>query len=48
MLYADLDHVLRWIEADPDELLLHLTQLPADFVLIGRTVKAMEACPAAA
>ncbi len=45
VLYADLDHVLRWIEADPDELRLHLTQLPADFVLIGRTVKAMEACP---
>ncbi len=45
VLYSDLDHVLRWIEVDPDELQRHLMPLPADFVVIGRSNTAMEACP---
>lgn len=45
VLHADLDHALRWIEADPGELRQHLAELPADFVVIGRTEQAMNACP---
>jgi hypothetical protein len=45
VLYADLDHVLRWIEADRTELERHLAALPADLVVIGRTARAMQACP---
>jgi hypothetical protein len=45
VLHADLDHALRWIEADRAELVRHLAELPADFVVIGRTERAMNACP---
>jgi hypothetical protein len=45
VLHADLDHALRWIEADAAELRQHLAELPADFVVIGRTERAMNACP---
>ncbi|GAB3418828.1 hypothetical protein [Flindersiella endophytica] len=45
VLHADLDHALRWIETDPAELRQHLAELPADFVVIGRTQRAMDACP---
>lgn len=45
ILYCDLDHVLRWIEADPIELQSCLSS-SADFVVVGRSADAMEACPA--
>lgn len=45
VLHADLDHALRWIEADRAELQRHLAEKPADFVVIGRTERAMNACP---
>ncbi|GAB3747373.1 hypothetical protein [Microlunatus parietis] len=45
VLYSDLDHVMRWIEADRAELEQHLEVLPADFLVIGRTEDARSACP---
>ncbi|MGA8114031.1 MAG: hypothetical protein WCA46_10250 [Actinocatenispora sp.] len=45
VLYSDLDHVLRWIETDPGELRRHVTEPPADLVVVGRTDTAMRACP---
>ncbi|MEQ7125294.1 hypothetical protein ABN034_12305 [Actinopolymorpha sp. B11F2] len=45
VLYSDLDNALRWIEADRIEVERHLEELPADFVVIGRTDRAMNACP---
>lgn len=45
VLYSDLDHVLRWIEADRPELERGLASLPAELVVIGRTPRAMESCP---
>lgn len=46
IMHSDLDHVLRWIEADPAELQSSLTNPDADFVVVGRTADAMAACPA--
>lgn len=46
IMHCDLDHVLRWIEADPVELRSSLTSPGADFVVIGRTADAIAACPA--
>lgn len=46
IVYADLDHVLRWIEADPAELTSVVTDSTVDFTVVGRTPRAMKACPA--
>lgn len=45
ILHSDLDHVLRWIETDKAELTETLADLPAEFVVIGRTPRSMNACP---
>lgn len=45
VLYSDLDHALRWIEADRAELECCMAELPAEFVVLGRTEQAMKACP---
>ncbi|MEQ7005676.1 hypothetical protein ABN028_05680 [Actinopolymorpha sp. B17G11] len=45
VLYSDLDNALRWIEADRIEVERHLEELPADFVVISRTDRAMNGCP---
>lgn len=44
VLYGDLDHVLRWIETDEDELKRCL-ESRADLTVVGRTRMAMEASP---
>ncbi|HEY9012362.1 MAG TPA: hypothetical protein VIN06_15245 [Devosia sp.] len=47
VLYSDPDHLLRWIESDPDGLRTALTAQPdADFVVIGRSTRAMADAPA--
>jgi hypothetical protein len=46
ILYSDLDHVLRWIIADIDELASFLRDDHADLMVVGRSVEAMAACPA--
>jgi hypothetical protein len=46
IVYSDLDHVLRWIEADPAELASVVTDATNDFTVVGRTPRAMRACPA--
>lgn len=46
VLYCDLDHVLRWVEVDRTELERCLEEPSADFVVIGRSERAMRACPA--
>jgi hypothetical protein len=45
VMYSDLDHVLRWIEADRPELEKTLASVDADLVVVGRTDRAMAACP---
>jgi len=46
MLYSDMDHVLRWIEADADEMQAVLSAQPeAQLLIIGRTAEAMAAVP---
>jgi hypothetical protein len=44
-LYSDLDHVLRWIEADRLELERQLGPRADDLVVIGRSSAAMRVCP---
>jgi len=47
ILYSDPDHLLRWIEQDATGLRAVLTGHPdADFVVIGRSAKAMAEAPA--
>ena len=46
VLYSDLDHVLRWAEAAPAELLSVVTDPAHDLTVIGRSPRAMMACPA--
>lgn len=46
IVYSDLDHVLRWIEADPFELASVVTDTTEDFTVVGRTPRAMRSCPA--
>ncbi|HEV2514854.1 MAG TPA: hypothetical protein VGV07_06370 [Devosia sp.] len=46
VLYSDMDHVLRWIDADPAEMLAVLSSEPeAQLLIIGRTAEAMAAVP---
>lgn len=45
-LYADLDHVLRWISADTAELASVLDGNHPDLLVIGRSAQAMAARPA--
>lgn len=46
ILYSDLDNILRWIDADRTELESALSPGKAEFTVIGRTERAMQACPA--
>lgn len=46
VLYSDLDHILRWLEAAPNAVTTALTNPSADFVVIGRSDTAMIASPA--
>lgn len=45
VLYSDADHILRWLEARPDELRAVLDERTADLVVVGRAAAAMEASP---
>ena len=46
MLYSDIDHVLRWIDMDPEELGACLATQPAtQFLIVGRTEEAMQRIP---
>lgn len=46
ILYSDIDHILRWIELDPEEMGACLTSHPeAQFLIIGRTDEAMQRIP---
>jgi hypothetical protein len=47
ILFSDLDHVMRWLERDPDDLAAALAVLPdADFTVIGRTPEVFAEAPA--
>lgn len=46
ILYSDLDNILRWVDADRAEVESTLRPEQAEFTVIGRTDKAMRACPA--
>jgi hypothetical protein len=47
ILYSDPDHLLRWIEQDPAGLRTVLEGQPdAEFVVVGRSARAMAAAPA--
>ena len=46
ILYSDVDHILRWVEADADEMGACLIDQPeAQLLIIGRTVEAMMLIP---
>ncbi|MBS0471246.1 MAG: hypothetical protein JSR60_09255 [Proteobacteria bacterium] len=46
ILYSDFDHVMRWIEADPEELRAILTiRSDCDFLVVGRSVRAFAVAP---
>lgn len=46
VLYSDIDHVLRWIEVDAEEMDQCLKSNPAsEFLIIGRTDEAMRHIP---
>lgn len=46
VLYSDIDHVLRWIEADAEELGSCLASHPGtELLIIGRTEAAMQRIP---
>lgn len=46
VLYTDFDHLLRWIEGDPDDLQRVLTFRPElDFLVVGRGPRAFAAEP---
>lgn len=45
VLYSDLDHVLRWVSSDRPELERVLAPSDADLTVVGRTDRAMAACP---
>ena len=46
VLYCDFDHLMRWVEANPEELRATLaTQPGAAFVVIGRSARAFAAEP---
>ncbi len=46
ILYADADHILRWVEQDPRELDLVLARIKgSDCTVVGRGPKSFEALP---
>jgi hypothetical protein len=46
VLYSDMDHVLRWIDAEPAEMhAVLVAQSEAQLLIIGRTAEAMAAVP---
>jgi len=45
VLYSDLDHILRWLENEPNEVAQCLASFDTDVRVIGRTVEAMRECP---
>jgi hypothetical protein len=46
ILYSDFDHILRWIDAAPDELRATLAAQPAaDLLVVGRSPRAFAAEP---
>jgi hypothetical protein len=46
ILYSDLDHVLRWVEDDPDELERTIARIATcDVLVVGRSPEAMAASP---
>ena len=45
VLYSDLDHVVRWIDADRAEVKCTVSDPSADLVVIGRTRSAMTRSP---
>jgi len=45
VLYSDLDNMLRWIEADRQEVAKILESFDGDLVVVGRTARALAACP---
>ena len=46
ILYADPDHVLHWLKADPAELLAVLVAQPeSGFLIVGRSARAFAAVP---
>jgi len=45
ILYSDGDHILRWIEARPDEVRAALGEPTADLLVVGRSPAAMAASP---
>ncbi len=45
VLYSDLDNVLRWVETDGREVEKVLASLDTDLIVVGRTDRAMAACP---
>jgi hypothetical protein len=45
VLYSDLDNLLRWVEADRHEVEKMLASLDGDLLIVGRTDRAMAACP---
>lgn len=45
VLYSDGDHILRWIEARPDELAAVLDDPADDLTVIGRSARALAASP---
>ncbi len=47
VLFTDLDHSMRWLEREPDDLRDALTALPdADFTIVGRTPDVFAEAPA--
>lgn len=47
VLYSDLDHVIRWVETDPDELRAVVTRPDAeDVVIVGRPPASFARSPA--
>jgi hypothetical protein len=45
VLYSDLDNLLRWIATDRPEVERVITAPEADLTVVGRTSRAMDACP---
>lgn len=45
VLYSDYDHILRWIEARPDEVRAALAEPTADLLVVGRSPAALAASP---
>ena len=45
VLYSDGDHILRWMEARPDEIAAVLADPVDDLTVVGRSPRALEASP---